>query len=116
MSYPLAIIVIRGKLMTQNTQSAHDNLTLHPPEFDLVVRDDPTGTLDESSGLCVCLNLASHQLVNHGHPLPADMVVELLFHPPGGAGRDVGRQAVDQLLRVVRLGFPELLPQQLACP
>ena len=81
MSYPPANIEIRGKTMNQNTPTTHNNPTLHPPEFDLVARDDPIGTLDRNSGLCACLNLATHQLVNHGHPLPADMVVELAFHP-----------------------------------
>ena len=71
--------------MTQNTPAPHDHPTPHdtpvlrPPEFDLVARDDPIGTLDESSGLCACGNLATHQLVSHGHPQSADMVVERKF-------------------------------------
>ena len=52
--------------MTQTTPAPHNNPTLRPPEFDLVARNDPVSTLDNSSGLCVCLNLATHQLVNHG--------------------------------------------------
>ena len=51
------------------------------PRFDLVPRDDLTGLFTSSRDLCACYNLATHQLVNYGHPLPADEVVELLFHP-----------------------------------
>ena len=88
MSYPRANIEIRGKTMTQTTPAPHDHPmphdtpVLHPPEFDLVARDDPIGTLDDRSGRCACRNLATHQLVNRGHPLPADAVAEMLFHPP----------------------------------
>ena len=79
MSYPRANIVIRGKPMTQNTPTPHNTLTLHPqppplrqPEFELVALNDPTGTLDDSSGRRDCRNLASHQLVN-----PQEVLAEM---------------------------------------
>ena len=116
MSYPRAIIKIRGKPMTQNTLAPHNNPTLRPPEFDLVARDDPIGTLDRNSGLCACLN--------PGYPPASQSRTSAASRhgggagvpPAGGAGRDVGRQAAAQLLRVVWLGFPGLLSRQLACP